>query len=245
MDENSSYHKFNGIPVIENGIPSSKITLRAYREDSFGKLVQQSFWAISLYFIFVMCLLTFDYYEIFHKYAGQTTMVFDNHSNLSKVFIAYWHLMTVWFLVYYTKGTSLVTFFMANCGVQQASHILVEVQRQTQVKAADLGRLVEIAQKIESWFKKYTKSNVSKELVPLQRSNSGHPFIEYECVRYIFNTKSSVFEPYQFKVGENNFDILASAKGITDSEAQRRMELSGPNEILFTFSSFATALKQE
>jgi cation-transporting ATPase 13A3/4/5 len=241
----SSYSKYSGIPVIESGIQNSDIILRGYKTDSFGSLVQSSVFAISSIFVTFMGVLVIDYYEIFHRFAGKSTMIFEDHANLSKVFIIYWHLTTLWFLIIHAKRTSLTTFFLSQSNVDEAEFVLVEVQRQNMVQSTDLGKMVEFAHRIESFFKKFTKSNVSKELVELQHTKSGLIYIEYECVRYIYNSKVAVFEPYKFKFGALNCDVFQTANGLTDGEAINRIELSGPNEILFSQSSFWISVQKE
>jgi cation-transporting ATPase 13A3/4/5 len=234
------------IPVIEEGLPATNIRFKAYKRDAFGTFVKYSIIIASIGWIVIFGVLIGDYYEIFASWSRKNDrLIFINHSNLSKVFIVFWHFTLAWFLTLQTKKSSMKTLFLSPTEVTNAEFVLVEKTRATTVQSGDMGRLVEIAQKVESWLRNYTKTNISREIKPMRTTRSGRIYVEFECVRYIYNEKINSFEPYKFRVAENNAELIAMKKGLSENEALDRMELSGPNQILFEKNTFWEGIKKE
>ncbi len=192
-------------------------------------------------------MLICDYYAVFSIWVAEDTsgLIFVDHDNLSKYFIIFWHFSTFWFLGLQANKGMLKTIFLRRTSVTDATFILVEKARQTPVKFDDMGKLADYALKMEEWFRTYTNTNVSRELQQFQQTSQGKSYIEFECVRYIFNPKNRSFEPFQLEVGGKNSDLYALSKGLTGFEVNRRMDLSGPNEILFVLSSFWQGIVEE
>ncbi|KAJ3311136.1 hypothetical protein HDV04_003099 [Boothiomyces sp. JEL0838] len=225
--------------------PTTNIHFYGYRESFLGNLVKHSIFLTSLGWMVVLITLVCDYYEVFAIWSNSNQkLIFVDHDNLSKVFVFFWHVTTIWFLALQYNKSFLKTWFLTPTDIPNATFILVEKRRQKAVKNDEMGQIVMWAQKIESYFSK-NKVSVSRDLKNLQITRSGRMYIEFECVRYVFSTKRNRFEPYQFNLGSTNKEILALASGISEEEAENRIELSGPNQILFAVDTLGQGLWKE
>ena len=237
---------YGHIPVLENNELSTKMKFKAYESDKFGTLTRYSIVGFTLGMLIFVFMLIADYYEILGLFTElDQTMVFNNHDYLSKVFVVFWHILLVWFVALYSKRNSMKTLFMKVTEMSSASHIMVEKNRQAAVDGSDIEGFVRWFLKIESWLVKISKSNVSKDLIPIRKTSGGITYVEFECVRYVFRPEQGIFEPFSYDIGNTNSEVLVQATGITESEARKRMEMNGPNQILFNTISFWERIKTE
>ncbi|KAJ3272481.1 hypothetical protein HDV01_005551 [Terramyces sp. JEL0728] len=232
-------------PTLNSSEPTTNIHFFGYRESFLGSLVKHSIFVTSLGWMIVLITLVCDYYEVFAIWSNSNQrLIFVDHDNLSKVFVFFWHVTTAWFLGLQFKKGFLKTWFLTPTDIANSTYILVEKRRQKAVKNDEMGQIVMLAQKIESYFSK-NKISVSKDLKPLQITRSGRMYVEFECVRYVFSTKRNMFEPYRFNLGSTNKEIIGLSGGISEEEAENRIELSGPNQILFTVDTLGQGLWKE
>ena len=235
------------VPTVDQGLPSQSIKFTGYREENYGTLVKSTIIAVSVGWLLMIFVLVADYYAAFAFWQNEDSsgLLFGDHDNLSKVFIVFWHFSTLWFLGLQANKGSLKALFLSQTDLSEASYILVEKARQAPVKFDEMGRLADMAQSLELWFRNYTNTNVSRELNPLQKTASGRIYIEFECVRYIYNQKAICFEPYMLSVGGKNEDLHKLRSGLRSRDVNERLELSGPNEILFTMMTFYEGIVKE
>ncbi|KAJ3358499.1 hypothetical protein HDU91_005206 [Kappamyces sp. JEL0680] len=238
---------YANVPIVDQGVPLPQVSFTGYREDAFGSLVRHSVVACSVGWLVLLIVLIADYYAVFSLWVSEETsgLIFEDHDMLSKYFIIFWHFSTFWFLALQANKGTLKTLFLTKTDVSNATFILVEKARQSPVKFDDMGKLAEYAQQMEQWFRNYTNTNVSRELKEFQSTKQGKLYIEFECVRYIFNPKLASFEPFQLQVSGSNSSLHALSKGLTGFEAATRVDLSGPNEILFVMSTFWQGIVKE
>jgi magnesium-transporting ATPase (P-type) len=64
-------------------------------------------------------------------------------------------------------------------------------------------------------------------------------------VRYVFDEGNSSFTPYDFKVGPTHGDLVRQGVGLTSEEVNERMDLVGPNSILFPEDTWISATFKE
>ena len=237
---------YGHIPVLENGELSTKMKFKAYQNDSFGTFTRYSIIAFTLGMLAFIIMLIADYYEILSMFTeGNKTMVFNNHDYLSKVFVVIWHILLLWFIALYSKSNSMKILFMKVTEMSTASYIMVEKNRQTVVDGSDIEGFVRWFLQLESWLVKISKSNVSMDLVSIRKTSGGITYVEFECVRYVYKPEQGIFEPFSYDIGSSNSEVLSQASGITESEARKRIEMNGPNQILFNTISFWERIKQE
>ncbi|KAI8917468.1 hypothetical protein BC831DRAFT_406937 [Entophlyctis helioformis] len=79
----------------------------------------------------------------------------------------------------------------------------------------------------------------------IKYTNNGRRYIEFECVRYVFDQTTGSFEPYKFTIGPKHSDLVRQSAGLSSSEAERRHELDGPNQIVFRVDTFAKGIIKE
>lgn len=237
--------------INSNANPSKKdknLTFAGYRKDSFGSAVQRSLVITSMIWIFLFLLVTLDYYELF---AGAVpypyTMLFMDHDNLSRIFIVVWHLSAIWFVCLQTSSAFLLTSFLIKTPVSYSpDYILISKYVEPEViQNQSLGKLVELVHAIERPFRKLMRMNQKRTLVEVKYMDKRTPFVEFECIRYVFDSALGSFEPFDFHLGSTNEEIHARSNGLSSNEAARRLNMNGPNQILFERDDFFTALLRE
>lgn len=100
-----------------------------------------------------------------------------------------------------------------------------------------MGYLVECLHYIERPFRKYTKTEHSYTLLPITYVDLKTPSIDFECIRYVYDSTNSTFSPYEFTLGSNTYELFFHSEGLKTAEADKRLALNGPNEILFEMHS--------
>ena len=194
-----------------------------------------------------MLTLIGDYYAIFSIWLHEDSsgMMFDDHDHLSRVFIVFWHFSTFWFIALQISKGGLKTAFLKETDLSEAEVVLIEKPRPATVKFDDMGRLAEYAQQLEQWLRHSTNTNVTREVIAFETTAANKQYIEFECVRYIFNSKISKFEPFQLHLDGSNADMHKFSSGLSQLESNNRLDMCGPNEVLFKRFSFAEGLVKE
>jgi hypothetical protein len=62
---------------------------------------------------------------------------------------------------------------------------------------------------------------------------------------YVFDQKRNSFYPNEFSLGTNSKDIHSNSVGLTTVDADSRLLLNGPNEILFEMPSIEAMMFEE
>ena len=235
------------MPTIDQGPPTAPLSFIGYKTDLLGSFVKASVILCSFGLITIMSILIADYYAIFSVWLPEDSsgLVFGDHEHLSKIFIFFWHFTSIWFLALQAVKGGLQTAFLIESDINDAEYVLIEKPRPGTVKSDEMGRLAEYVQQLEQWFRQYTNTNVTREVQEFKVTNSNKKFIEFECVRYIFNSKLSKFEPFQLPLHGTNADLHKYSKGLSNFEFNNRLELTGPNAILFTELSFFGGIIKE
>lgn len=70
-------------------------------------------------------------------------------------------------------------------------------------------------------------------------------YFEYQCMRYVYNTNKSRFEPYEYDLGSTHKKLQAWSGGVTNEEAENRVAMLGPNIIKVYVPSIPVAVVQE
>ena len=194
-----------------------------------------------------MITLIADYYAVFSIWLikDSSGMIFDDHDHLSKIFIIFWHFSTLWFLTLQIAKGSLKTAFLVETDINDAEYVSIEKVRSATVKFDDMGRLAEYAQRFEQWLRNSTNTNVNREVKEFEKTNGNKKYVEFECVRYIYNSKILKFEPFQHSLNGTNADLHKYSVGLSHLDSNSRLEMCGPNEILFTKLSFLEGLIKE
>ncbi|KAJ1568913.1 hypothetical protein HK096_004877, partial [Nowakowskiella sp. JEL0078] len=113
-----------------------------------------------------------------------------------------------------------------------------------------MGYIAEKVRKLEKIFRKATRTDVSVHVVPVFNNEllggvGQGRYIEFECVRYIFDEKTGNFEAGVANVGPTHSDLHGQAGGLTTSEARFRRDRIGPNAIMFPADGWLSALNKD
>ncbi|KAI8608125.1 hypothetical protein BC830DRAFT_1072366, partial [Chytriomyces sp. MP71] len=82
-------------------------------------------------------------------------------------------------------------------------------------------------------------------MVPVHVTSNGRRYIEFECVRYVYDERAGRFQPFSFSVGPTFADLHNQSGGLSTGDAHLRTELVGPNVIAFPADTFYTAMVKE
>jgi hypothetical protein len=223
---------FGDKQTVSGSTTQSKLLFTGYKKDAFGKVVGYSLWLTSMVCGMIFIILILDYYRMFS--AASEQLVFLDHSNLSEVFVIFWHMGLLWFLGLYFCAPSLKTIPVS---VKRAKFIQVSKRIEEAIKQPGMGKLVEWVHQLE---------------VPLRRNaatveyvDAKPPYFVYECVRYVYDRATETFEPYKFEIGQHGIELQGMSQGLTTMEAEERLVYNGPNQILFDMETFSAMIIDE
>ncbi|KAJ3350112.1 hypothetical protein HDU83_009893 [Entophlyctis luteolus] len=195
----------------------------------------------------LLTVLVLDYYAVFYRFnfRQESELLFNDHELLSTVFIVSWHFVFVWIIGIKVTEDKQQTWFGRETDLGSATFVLIEKKLLEPVSIANIGPVAQLVKRIESKFRKVLHSEYSRSCVPVKTTDNGVRYIEFECVRYVYNDLSAEFEPYSFAIGPTAADLHQRATGLSASEARRRLALVGENSIAFPVDSFAAAIVKE
>ena len=170
-------------------------------------------------------------------------MLFVDYDTLSSLFIGLWHIVTFWFLVLVFFRPKYSSYFQLQCAFENAETILIEKSVASPVYLNNMGTIVDFIHKIQRVYDNIF-GNYTIYLVPVHQSSQGR-YIEFECVRYLFDPNSNSFTEFSFKFGPTYSDLINQKTGLSATEAFDRLQKVGPNEILFAKDTFYTMIVKE
>ncbi|KAI9334837.1 hypothetical protein DFJ73DRAFT_799020 [Zopfochytrium polystomum] len=227
--------------------PDPNITFLGYRLDPIGTAASTTVIATSIIWIILLAILTLDYYAVFAQFGfrEESDMIFYDHSLLSKVFIVVWHFVTFWFLWVVFAQPGADSRFGRRVPLASASFVVARKRLPDPVALANQGAMVDWVRRTEVRLRKYTGADVSLTTVPVLTTSNGRRYIEFECARYVYDDRAASFVPHSITVGPTFGDVHRQRSGLRSGEARDRLELVGPNAIVFPADTFITALFKE
>lgn len=232
--------------ITEEGKESHAIGIRmtGYKKDFFGTIVQHSVIFMSIFWFIIIIILIMDYYGWFASinYRDQA-MLFIDLNTLSGVFIIVWHLTAVWLVTLYFQSTNLLTYFLAEESLADATYVLVEKKVEVENVVNQKRDWVLDLLKAEKYFSS-SKNKLAFTLARVQQVNS-EKYIEFECVRYNYDSGKDEFTPHEFIVGLKNSDVHDQISGLTSLQAFKRGNLVGKNQLVLRHSSWWKSIKKE
>ncbi|KAI9343136.1 hypothetical protein BDR26DRAFT_858611 [Obelidium mucronatum] len=249
-DRNSKFSEGGDLEMQDmisgsSGDPNIRFT--GYQIDTWGNIASITCIVTSFLWVILLAVLVLDYYQVFSKFnfRNESDLLFNDHELLSTVFIVSWHFVTFWFLGLKLIQDKSESYFGRRVPLSIAQMVLVEKKMVEAVAIANMGYIAEKVRKLENHFRKWTGAEFSVSMVPVETTSGGRRYIEYECVRYVYDDRSSTFLPYTFKVGPRCSDLYNRASGLQTTEAHNRMELGGENRIAFPADTWYTAAFKE
>jgi hypothetical protein len=123
---------------------------------------------------------------------------------------------------------------------------LVEKQIDSPVYIAGMGGLVEWIRRFERYFDRIWKSNLAVYIVPIRKTTTNRRYIEFECVRYLFDDRSNTFEEYFITMGPTQADLFRNLNsGLSSEEVALRHSNFGSNSVVYEGDTFFSGLKKE
>ena len=232
---------------------STEVSLHfvAYRSDPFGTFVKHSVLFTTLVWFILFMILILDFYEKWEgPLTGKYKMIFIDHENLAKTFILVWHLSLFWFLALQICSNNLLSFFLIKTRLVDRPEYVSIVKSVTsadesQKQYSRSGFIMQIIYAIEKPVHQFLGIDGTQHVVATKYIDAHLPYVEFECVRYVFDYKTYKFEPFDFKIGNDNQKLHLSSGGLSDKLAFERMILNGPNEIIFVCDSMWTGILKE
>jgi E1-E2 ATPase len=236
--QSGNYAVFNdGNEKLSN---EGNISFTGYKKDWFGSLIGKVMWLTSIIIMVIFGVLIMDYYQLL---LPDQRLVFIDHTNLSKVFIVFWHFALSWFVGLYLCASWLQTYLLMPTAINSLpDYILVNKKIEPAIKQPGMGKLVEWLHAVEQPFRRFTNTEFSSTLIPVDYSNDRPASVDFECVRYVYNPAKGSFETSQFNIGSTCTSLHQQKKGLTSAVALERMNLSGPNQVLFQHDSIMSML---
>ncbi|KAJ9089903.1 hypothetical protein DSO57_1008304 [Entomophthora muscae] len=198
---------------------------------------------ISLGWIIYLAVIVADYY-------GDLTgfnygIAYESYDVSSTMFIGVWVSAVSWFFILNVFLPRLRNLFRLEVNPLEADVIQVERPLKTTFLLEDSSKLLLMVRRLETNLKKMFGWDQRVTTCVLQRTQAGRIFFSYQCMRYVYDETSNLFQPFDFDLGYTTADLLRNSEGLTTAEADRRLELKGPNFIAVDVPSFPVALAQE
>jgi hypothetical protein len=168
---------FGDKQTVSGSTTQSKLLFTGYKKDAFGKVVGYSLWLTSMVCGMIFIILILDYYRMFS--AASEQLVFLDHSNLSEVFVIFWHMGLLWFLGLCFCAPSLKTYLLIPVSVKRAEFIQDSKRIEEAIKQPGMGKLVEWVHQLEAPLR--------RNAATVEYVDAKTPYFVYEWVRYVYD----------------------------------------------------------
>ena len=157
-----------------------------------------------------------------------------------EVFFTWWCLGVSWVFWNFFYGSYMANFFRVKCDFGEATHVRC-MRESEEVVMSNTNRFVLWSRALSKKF----GSGVSfyEVTVPVQTKDSIRSF-EFQCVQYVYNSRSGSFEVPEFPV-PTSYPALRSSSGLDRMEHASRLSQLGPNAIPYTVSSWLQLIGEE
>ncbi|KAL0142124.1 hypothetical protein V8B55DRAFT_1495122 [Mucor lusitanicus] len=243
-NDEKSEGKYTNSTVESDSIKESeKLKFRGFLNDYFGM------------FGFASCVITtllfFVFWAVWLVIIVNGTLgdgaltVFLSGDVSSKTFTAVWHIAAAWFcLMMFTKKT-IRNYFRIESYPHKCPYVQVERKQDELIFLADGSKWISKLRVIEGRVTERLGMNILVSTCPVKLTENKLRYFEYQCMRYVYNTDKSRFEPYEFDLGSTNRKLQGWSKGVSSQEAKNRASFLGANIIKVDVPSIPVAILQE
>ncbi|KAI8871686.1 hypothetical protein GQ42DRAFT_161851 [Ramicandelaber brevisporus] len=238
-------HKNDGTSSSVNSGDSNQadeFLVRGFINNLIGTTLFYSVYVIAAGWLILIAIIIADYYG---AVTGVQFGVFLTNDLNSKVFCVVWHFTVVWLVTVNVTRARLRNFFRIEVAKHAGSYVQIERPADVVIMMESSSRVVRAVRHIEDRVSKLVGSDVIVATAPVEQTQSGRLFFEYQATRYVYDDSAMRFQPFTFDLGTTHADFTRQVAGLSSVEAAYRYELVGPNFIQIKVPPFIVALAQE
>ncbi|KAI9277641.1 hypothetical protein BY458DRAFT_585318 [Sporodiniella umbellata] len=219
-----------------------RLVFKGFKTDYFGLFAFGSVITTTLlFFVFLGCIVG-DYYGTI---TGVQLQVFLSSDLSSKIFVAVWHIAAAWFCLVMFKRKTIRNYFRIEGFAHKCPFVQVQRKQDELIFLDDGTKWLSKLRDLESYIVKKFEMNVVVSTCSVQSGANNVRYFEYQCMRYVYNTKKSRFEPFEYDLGSTHKQLQDWSKGLTNEEAENKAAIIGPNIIKVYVPSIPMAIAQE
>ncbi|ETI31700.1 hypothetical protein F443_21362 [Phytophthora nicotianae P1569] len=186
----------------------------------------------------LLIVIIADYYGRFDP------PLFDASEDNAVVFIVMWVITSIWFVTIVALQDRIYNFFRLRVPLDKCEFVYMLKRDDTEVLLADRSGVSDFVSKIENFFASKGKISGYRTTVPVIEVG-GLRIVEFQHLRYVYEENEGRFVPGAVALGNNYDDILHEAKGLSDSEAEHRINTVGYNSVDVEMPSLPVSIAHE
>ncbi|KAK3281415.1 hypothetical protein CYMTET_10789, partial [Cymbomonas tetramitiformis] len=235
------------------------LQLKGYKDHWAGNICYVLMCLTSLHWVVIYAVIIVDNYlgcELGGLdnlcYYGKYYVFGDFHSN-SRFFFGTWVLSTTWLLVWITQADRVRLCFRLPCSFGEAELVWVWMKREEELMEINCSKIIEMVREAkERWLwaafqpvrsimdGSSVRGQVGRVGVcKVVMTPGGKRYFEFEGTRYALRHGS--YERVVMRLGQK-CAFLRQLKGLSDTQAEERLEIVGMNHICMDVEPWSTSL---
>ncbi|OWZ08743.1 P-type ATPase (P-ATPase), partial [Phytophthora megakarya] len=186
----------------------------------------------------LLIVIIADYYGRFDP------PLFDASEDNAVVFIVMWVITSVWFVIIVALQDRIYNFFRLRVPLDKCQFVYMLKRDDTEVLLADRSGVSDFVAMIENFFTSRGKISGYRTTVPVVKIG-GLRIVEFQHLRYVYDENEGRFVPGAVALGNTYDDILHEASGLSDSEAEHRINTVGRNSVDVEMPSLPVSIAHE
>ncbi|PVU99319.1 hypothetical protein BB559_000814 [Furculomyces boomerangus] len=237
--------KTSSIQMLRKSNNSGGINIVEYKKNLIGSFIFYLLISVTFSFAIFIILIILDYYEVLFS-SGGAMLVHGSYSLLSQLFIVFWNFATIWVIILSLCRFKLANFFRIKTNFGTGD--IVEVSQLEQIilfQKSKTSHFVDFVQNVETYLKKTIGWDKKYSNHSILTSSRGRRYFEFHSTRYIYQNDVEIYDSMEFNIGETGQDILRNSTGLSQTEAEYRSEILGPNFIEVNIPTFLSSVAKE
>ncbi|XP_024527352.1 probable cation-transporting ATPase 13A4 [Selaginella moellendorffii] len=233
----SSSDRKPGEDHVVNVEEEKELRITGYTWSYFGEFCYFLCCLTSLHWILLHSLLLFDAYNKCQVGGVDNLCFYGNYSVFGsydfngKIFFVVWWLSAIWFTAWVIFKGRVRFWFRIPCGLESAGVVFIWTRESEQILSTNDLPLVHYVRYFRNFLSTFEELHGHSEIVKILTTKAGQRHFFFQGHRFLI--KGETVTDVHFKVGERYSDFLKEAEGLTEGEAEKRLEELGPNEIPF------------
>eukprot|EP00249_Psilotum_nudum_P025155 c29394_g1_i2 orf=541-4356(-) len=235
-----------GEEVLVNMEGEWEIQITGYKNSAFGEFCFYLCCIVSVHWIALFILILFDTYNKCEVGGIDNLCFYGNHIIFgtydfnATVFFVVWWLAAIWFALWVANKGKVHNWFRLPCQLSEANVVYVWAVDQREILSVNVILLVHVVRRIKNGF---FPARGHYEIIAVQCTENGQHWFLFQGHRYLICGDS--LERTHFQVGVFMSDFHKCNGGLTTEEAEKRLELVGPNEIPFKVETLLYTISAE